>query len=135
MPNARDQRLFELARLLARLPSLLGRAGEQSLALSGASRCAAAGSAFELDEDKMHRLIANVLRGMAERVTINNVARLERALRDLAICCIVAIPTPSQNINDVGGMRVHLLLGTGWQDSFENADTIVFKPDTYRLGI
>ncbi len=73
----------------------------------------------------MHRLIANVLRGMGQRVAIDNVARLERTLRDLAICCVVAIPTPCQNIDDVGGVRVHLLFGAGWQDSFENADTIV----------
>ena len=83
----------------------------------------------------MHRLIANVLRGMSQRVAIDNVARLERALRDLAICCVIAIPTSRQNINDVGWVRVHLLLGTGWQDSFEDADTIVFEPDAYRLGI
>src|SRR5262249_39641291 len=83
----------------------------------------------------MHRLIANVLRGMSQRVAIDNVARLERALGDLAICCVVAIPTSRQNINDVGWVRVHLLLGTGWQDSFEDADTIVFKSDAYRLGI
>src|SRR2546430_1332986 len=57
----------------------------------------------------MHRLIANVFRGMGQRVAIDNVARLERALRDLAICCVVAIPTPCQNIDDVGGVRVHLL--------------------------
>src|SRR5437867_9960887 len=81
----------------------------ESLALSGASRRATAGLAFELHEDQMHRLIANVLRGMGQRVAINNVARLERALRDLAICCVVAIPTPCQNIDDVGGVRVHLL--------------------------
>jgi len=61
----------------------------------------------------MHRLIANVLRGMSQRVAIDNVARLERALGDLAICCVVAIPTSRQNINDVGGVGVHLLLGTG----------------------
>ena len=83
----------------------------------------------------MHRLIADVLGGMGQRVAIDNVARLERALRDLAICRVVAIPTSRQNINDVGWVRVHLLLGTGWQDSFEDADTIVFEPDAYRLGI
>ena len=83
----------------------------------------------------MHSLIADVLGGMGQRVAIDNVARLERALCDLAICCVVAIPTPRQNINDVGGVRVHLLLGTGWQDSFQDADTIVFEPDAYRLGI
>ena len=83
----------------------------------------------------MHRLIANVLRGMGQRVAIDNVARLERALRDLAICCVVAIPTSRQDINDISRVRVHLLLATGWQDSFEDADTIVLEPDAYRLGI
>ena len=83
----------------------------------------------------MHRLIADVLGGMGQRVAIDSVARFERALCDLAICCVVAIPTPSQDINDISGVRVHVLLGTGWQDSFEDADTIVFEPDAYRLGI
>jgi hypothetical protein len=81
----------------------------------------------------MHRLIANVLRGMSQRVAIDNVTRLERALRDLAVCCVIAIPASRQNINDVGWVRVHLLLGPGWQDRFEDADTIVFEPDVYRL--
>ena len=103
--------------------------------MSGASRRATAALAFELHEDHLHRLIANVLRGMGQRVAIDNVARLERTLRDLAICCVVAIPTPCQNIDDVGGVRVHLLFGAGWQDSFENADTIVFEPDAYCLRI
>jgi len=83
----------------------------------------------------MHRLIADVLRGMGQRVAIDNVARLERALRDLAICCVVAIPTPRQNINDVGGVRMDLLLGARWQDSFQDADMIVFEPDAYCLRI
>ena len=81
----------------------------------------------------MQRLIANVFGGMSQRVAIDNVARLERALGDLAICCVVAIPTSRQNINDVGRVRVHLLLGTRRQDSFKDADTIVFEPDAYRL--
>src|SRR5207247_8589242 len=84
-------------------------------------------------EDHMHRLIANVLRGMGQRVAIDNVARLERALRDLAICCVVAIPTPCQNIDDVGGVRVHLLFGTWWQDRFAVANTIVFESVEYCL--
>src|SRR5205809_7227953 len=83
----------------------------------------------------MQRLIANVLRGMSQRIAINNVARLEGALGDLAICCVVAIPASRQDVNDVGGVRVHLLPGTGWQDSFKDADTIDFEPDAYRLGI
>src|SRR5260370_33617337 len=91
--------------------------------------------AFKLDEDKMRRLIANVLSGMGQRVAIDNVARLERPLRDLAICCVVAIPTSRQHVNDVGGVRVSLLLATRWQDSFDDAETIMFEPDSYRLGI
>jgi hypothetical protein len=35
---------------------------------------------------------------------------LERALRDLAICCVVAIPTSGQNVNDVGGVRVLVMI-------------------------
>src|SRR5215470_1391881 len=107
-------------------------ATEKRFALSGTSRRAPAGFAFELDEDKMHRLIANVLRGVSQRVAKNNVAGLECALGDLAVCCVVAIPASRQNVNDVGGVRVHLLFGTGWQDSFEDADSIVFEPDAYR---
>jgi hypothetical protein len=84
---------------------------------------AAAGLAFELDQDEMHGLIANVLCSMGQRIAVDNIARLERALRDLAICCVVAIPTSSQNINDIGRVRVNLLLGTLWQNSFEDADT------------
>jgi hypothetical protein len=72
---------------------------------------------------------------LRQRVAIDNVARLERALRDLAICCVVAIPTSRQDINDISRVRVHLLLATGWQDSFEDADTIVLESDAYRLGI
>src|SRR5215472_15582384 len=97
----------------------------ESLALSGASRRADARLAFELDEYKKHRLIANVLRGMSQRVAIDNVARLERALRDLAIHCVVAIPTSRQHINDISRVRVHLLLGSRRQDRFEDTDTIV----------
>ena len=63
-----------------------------------------------LDEDQMHRLIANIVRGMSQRVAIDNLARLERALRDLAICCVVAIPTSGQNVNDVGGVRVLVMI-------------------------
>lgn len=93
------------------------------------------GLAFELDQDEMHRLIANVLSGMGQRVAIDNVARLERAFRNLAISSVVAIATPLQNINDVGGVRVYLLLGTRWQGSFEDAYTLVFESDAYRPGI
>ena len=85
----------------------------------------------------MHRLIANVLRGMGQRVAIDNVARLERTLRDLAICCVVAIPTPCQNIDDVGGVRVHLLLVPGGKiasrtrtRSFSNLTRIVLELTT-----
>ena len=83
----------------------------------------------------MQRLIADVLRGMSQRIAIDNIARLECALGDLAICCVVAIPTSRQNVNDVGRVRVHLLPGTGRQDRFKDTNTIVFEPDAYRLGI
>jgi len=72
---------------------------------------------------------------MSQRVAIDNVARLERALGDLAIRCVVAIPTSRQHINDISRMRVHLLLGSRWQHRFEDADTIVLESDAYRLGI
>src|SRR5262249_33810374 len=72
---------------------------------------------------------------MGQRVAIDDVARLERALRDLAVCCVVAIPTSRQYINHISRVRVHLLLGSGWQDSFQDADTIVLEPDAYCLGI
>src|SRR5260370_30955940 len=50
----------------------------------------------------MHRLIANVLRGMGQRVAIDNVARLERALRDLAICCVVAYRRRQKRVRIAG---------------------------------
>src|SRR5215472_14345762 len=72
---------------------------------------------------------------MSQRVAIDNIARLERALRDLSICCVVAIPTSRQHINDISGVRVHLFLGSRWQDRFKDADMFVLEPDAYRLRI
>src|SRR5262245_38379849 len=83
----------------------------------------------------MQRPIADVFRGMGQRIAIDDVARLEYALGDLAVCCVIAITASRQNVNDVCGVRVDLLFDAGWQDSFEDADTIVFESDAYRLGI
>lgn len=107
----------------------------QELVVSGMRRPASARVALELDKDHVHGLIANVLRGMGQRIAKNNVASLKRALRDFAICGVVPIPAAFQDVNDVGGMRMHLLLDTGWQDSFEDTDTIIFELHAYRFGI
>src|ERR1051326_4258172 len=66
-------------------------ATESGVALSG-TRSAAAGLTFELNDDHMQRLIANVLRSMSQRVAIENVAGFQCALRGLPVRCVVAIP-------------------------------------------
>jgi len=92
-------------------------------------------SFLELDQNEVHRFVADVLGGMGHRVAINNIAGLEFALRDLAISRVVAISTSGHNVNDIGRVRVNLLLDAGWQVSFEDPDTIVFEPDANCLGI
>src|ERR1700730_8516175 len=90
---------------------------------------------FELDQNHVQRLIANVLRGVSQRIAIKNVARLQFAFRGFAIRRVIAIPAAFQNVNHVGRMRMDLLLHAGRQRRFENANTIVLELHLDGFGI
>ena len=83
----------------------------------------------------MHRRVADVFRGVRQRIAIEHVAGFELALGGLAVGRVVAVPTALQNINHVRRMRMHLLFDAGRQVRLEHADTIVFEFNFYGLGI
>src|SRR5438067_4281115 len=90
---------------------------------------------LKLDEDQVHRRVADVFRGMGQRLAIEHFAGFQLTFRGLAIRGVVAVLTAGQNINHIGRMRVDLLFGAGRKFRFENAHPIVLELNLYRLGI
>ena len=83
----------------------------------------------------MNRSRSDVLRPVCDRIAVEDVAGLELGLRRLAVGDVVAHLAAGDDVGDVGGVRVHLLLLSGLKDRFEDPDSVVLQLDVNGLGV
>src|SRR6185295_238953 len=81
---------------------------------------------------KFHKLtadccITDVLGPVCYRITIDNVAGLEVCLSDSTVSAVGADLSTRDDIDDIGGMRVHLFLNAWSKSRLENTYARVFE--------